>query len=76
MIGTKPEPSTKNLHAKYRKYDRKIINFARNEAEKSDSPSLIFIDSHKSLALLGNPASLCADDKLHLSNEGYKYWSD
>jgi len=76
MIGTKPEPSTRNLHAKYRKYDRKIINFARNEAEKSDSPSLIFIDSYKSFTSLGNPRSLYADDKLHLSNEGYKYWGD
>merc|ERR1712183_349422 len=76
MIGTKPEPDTKNLHKKYRKYDNKLKKFAKKEIEKRGLPSFIFIDSYKSFLSIGNPRSLYADDKLHLSAEGYGYWNE
>jgi len=76
MIGTKPEPSTKDLHKKYKKYDKKVKSFAKKESNKKGFPSIIFIDSHKSFVSLGNSNSLYADDKLHLSPEGYGYWNE
>lgn len=76
MMGTKPEPDTKNLHKKYRQYDRKLKRWAEKKAKDKDQPPFIFVDSYKAFQELGNPDSLYADDELHLSAEGYGYWND
>ena len=65
FIGTKPEPSTKSLHKKYRKYDQKVRALTR------DGNLYTFIDSYGGFEALGNPNSLYKGDKLHLSEEGY-----
>lgn len=76
MVGTKPEPSTVNLHGSYRMYDKLIQRYAKKMATKSpNAPApLVFIDSYKGFQHLGNPNSLYDDDKLHLSAEGYSLW--
>eukprot|EP00587_Corethron_hystrix_P008938 CAMPEP_0113308080 /NCGR_PEP_ID=MMETSP0010_2-20120614/6661_1 /TAXON_ID=216773 ORGANISM="Corethron hystrix, Strain 308" /NCGR_SAMPLE_ID=MMETSP0010_2 /ASSEMBLY_ACC=CAM_ASM_000155 /LENGTH=305 /DNA_ID=CAMNT_0000163049 /DNA_START=161 /DNA_END=1075 /DNA_ORIENTATION=+ /assembly_acc=CAM_ASM_000155 len=74
-IGTKPEPDTKNLHSEYRKYDQKIRKYANSLAAGEDDPPLVMVDSYKGFEDLGNPKSLYDKDKLHLSNEGYDYWT-
>jgi len=76
MMGTKPEPDTKNLHKKYKKYDKKLKKFAKKEIKKNGFPSFIFVDSYSSFLSLGNPRSLYANDKLHLSSEGYGHWNE
>lgn len=76
MMGTKPEPSTKKLHKKYVKYDKKLQKFAKKKASNSGGPPFIFIDSFKSFKSLGNSNSLYSNDKLHLSAKGYKYWNE
>jgi len=70
-FGTKPEPSTKGLHAQYRKYDALIRD---HYEEKSQSP-FVMIDVYPVFVKLGNPNSLYRNDRLHLSNEGYGYWN-
>ena len=69
-IGTKPEPSTKSLHKKYRNYDEKVRALARG-----GDGSFTFIDSYSGFEELGNPNSLYKNDKLHLSEEGYALWT-
>ena len=69
FIGTKPEPSTKSLHKKYRKYDQKVRALTR------DGNLYTFIDSYGGFEALGNPNSLYKGDKLHLSEEGYALWT-
>ena len=69
-IGTKPEPSTKSLHKKYRNYDEKVRALARG-----GGGSFTFIDSYSGFEELGNPNSLYKNDKLHLSEEGYALWT-
>jgi len=69
-LGTKPEPSTKGLHAKYRQYDALIREYYGKNSE-----NLVMIDVYPSFVELGNPRNLYARDKLHLSKNGYNYWN-
>jgi len=71
-LGTKPEPSTKNLHKKYREYDEKMQKLA--VSSRSTENRLVMINSYKAFEALGNPNSLYRKDKLHLSSEGYSLW--
>lgn len=68
-LGTKPEPSTTDLHAEYRTYDSKIRDMVSERAGP-----LVMIDVYPAFQEVGNPDSLYANDKLHLSDEGYSYW--
>jgi len=70
-LGTKPEPSTKNLHSKYRQYDALIREYYEQQPQKN----LVMIDVYPSFVELGNPRNLYARDKLHLSKNGYGYWN-
>jgi len=74
-IGTKPEPSTTNLHSKYRKYDQKIRAYTASLAGTADRPPLVMVDSYKGFEDLGNPNDLYSDG-LHLSRKGYGYWKE
>jgi len=75
-VGTKPEPSTKKLHAKYREYDALIRAHAASLAAAADSgPPLVMVDSYKGFEDLGNPNSLYRGDRLHLSSSGYGHWT-
>ncbi|EJK49362.1 hypothetical protein THAOC_31766, partial [Thalassiosira oceanica] len=74
-IGTKPEPDTTYLHSKYRNYDKKIRAYANALAAGEDAPPLVMVDSYRGFEDLGNPNSLYDDDELHLSNQGYVYWT-
>ena len=75
-IGTKPEPSTKNLHDEYTEYDAKVKQLAADLAASSNDgrPPLVMVDSFSSFEQLGNPSSLYKSDRLHLSGGGYAYW--
>ena len=73
-MGTKPEPGTTELHAQYRDYDGRIQDFAVNLANDSYSP-LNIVDVYQGFEDIGNPNSLYQVDELHLSLEGYGYWS-
>jgi len=75
-FGTKPEPSTKSLHKAYRLYDKRIRKWAAELASSSTLPPLVMVDSYKSFQELGNPRNLYSGDKLHLSNKGYRKWTD
>jgi len=75
-VGTKPEPLTQNLHSKYREYDQKIRDFANSISGLADKPPLVMVDSYKGFEDLGNPLSLYFWDRLHLSGEGYDYWTE
>merc|ERR1712224_73606 len=70
-LGTKPEPSTKRLHSKYRSYDALI----REYYEQQETKNLVMIDVYPSFVELGNPRNLYARDRLHLSKNGYNYWN-
>jgi len=73
-MGTKPEPDTKSIHNLYREYDELIRNYYN-----SDPSKFVMVDVYPSFETLGNPNSLYANDKLHLSNKpdvgGYSYWN-
>ncbi len=73
-MGTKPEPGTIELHAQYRDYDALIQDFAVNLANDSYYP-LNIVDVYQGFEDIGNPNSLYQVDELHLSLEGYGYWS-
>jgi len=68
-MGTKPEPDTKDLHKKYRKYDDLIRDWGENQE------NFVMIDVYPSFEALGNPKNLYKKDKLHLSSKGYNYWN-
>lgn len=74
-IGTKPEPSTKSLHEKYREYDNLIRNWAAELSSRTTPPPLIMIDSYKGFEDLGNSNEFYRWDRLHLSKRGYKKWT-
>lgn len=77
FLGTKPEPSTKELHKAYQKYDEQLKKLAVKLARKTkkDKPSpLAFVDTFAAFEDLGNPKSLYANDRLHLSSSGYDLW--
>mmetsp|Transcript_54867 Transcript_54867/g.145446 ORF Transcript_54867/g.145446 Transcript_54867/m.145446 type:complete len:387 (+) Transcript_54867:169-1329(+) len=76
-IGTKPEPSTSNLHDEYRQYDSLVQQHASSLAStgSGDPAPLVVIDSYASFQDMGNPRSLYASDRLHLSASGYGNWS-
>lgn len=76
-VGSKPEPSTSSLHAKYRAYDRLIRQHAASLASAAlgSRPPLIMVDSYRGFVDLGNPNSLYAGDRLHLSKKGYAHWT-
>jgi len=79
-LGTKPEPGTTDLHPNYRKYDKKIRNYAKelNNDRDDDTllPPLVMIDTYPQFMAMENPASLYKKDDLHLSNSGYAYWNE
>jgi len=76
-MGTKPEPSTQNMHSEYEMYDAKIRTYATTlaAADVSTPPPLVMVDVYLGFNELGNPRSLYNRDRLHLSNEGYGYWN-
>lgn len=76
-LGTKPEPSTKELHAGYQRYDALIKDYATQlefEAPAGSPPPLVVIDSWSRFHGMGNPKSLYRKDGLHLSRQGYAHW--
>ena len=77
-MGTKPEPSTKSLHALYRQYDAKIRALASASADRinTNEPLLTWVDVYKSFEALGNGNNLYQRDKLHLSQRGYELWTN
>jgi len=74
-LGTKPEPSTTGLHSKYQNYDAKIREYAEGLAVGSLTPPLVMVDVYPAFVELGNPNSFYSGDRLHLSDEGYDYWT-
>ena len=76
-MGTKPEPDTTELHRKYREYDALIRDYITELAAGARQPPLTMVDVYPSFQdLLGNPGSLYDNDGLHLSAEGYSYWTE
>ena len=76
-LGTKPEPSTKSIHKKYRMYDTKIKEWAVtlfNEASNNPTP-LTVIDVYSVFDAHENKNDLYDSDKLHLSGDGYDLWN-
>ena len=71
-MGTKPEPGTKSMHAKYRKYDALI----REYYDGSQQEALIMVDVYPSFVDLGNPDYFYRNDDVHLSGKGYSYWTE
>jgi len=77
-IGTKPEPSTTtSMYSKYQNYDAKIRDYADALATEPShsSPPLVMVDVYPAFIQLGNPLSLYDNDELHLSDDGYEYWT-
>jgi len=78
-MGTKPEPSTKRLHEKYRCYDEQIRNQATEMAQSSSTgiPPLIMVDVYPVFDEIENeePGELYRNDRLHLSSYGYDFWN-
>ena len=70
-LGTKPEPFTEYIHAEYREYDAMI----RDHYGQNQQEPLVMIDVYPSFVELGNPNSLYANDRLHLSQQGYGFWN-
>merc|ERR550525_1333316 len=73
-IGTKPEPGTTGYHTKYQQYDSYIWDLAANKSGDG-LPPLVMIDSYSGFEAIGNADSLYDSDELHLSAEGYSYWT-
>ena len=73
-MGTKPEPSTTDLHTSYQEYDDKIREYAL-WLKDEDEGLLVMIDVYAGFEKLGNPDTLYDEDELHLSSEGYDYWN-
>lgn len=74
-IGTKPEPSTREIHNKYRQYDASTWRTIRRTKGKAQPPPVVAIDAYTSFEKIGNPNRLYARDKLHLSKDGYELFS-
>jgi len=78
-MGTKDEPDSKSLWAKYEKYDTLVFNYASGLATTAAGsgapPPLVAVDVNQAFINLGNPNSFYMDDKLHLSSTGYSYWN-
>ena len=79
-MGTKPEPDTKNLHAKYQQYDGLLRAHATTlaatpAATAAGTPPFVMVDVYPSFEALGNANNLYRNDKLHLSSKGYKHWN-
>merc|ERR1740130_2135859 len=81
-MGTKPEPDTTNLHAKYRQYDgllrahaTALALAATAAATAADTPPFTMVDVYPSFEALGNSNNLYQNDQLHLSSEGYGHWN-
>lgn len=75
-ITTKPEPSTKKLHALYERYDTLIKEYAAELASASHnpcSPPLVVIDAYHGFLELGNPRDFYQKDGLHCSKKGYSH---
>jgi len=79
-LGTKPEPSTRELHAEYRQYDALIkehaAQLASGAAAASSPPPLVVVDVYAGFEALGNKRSFYARDGLHLSGQGYALWDN
>jgi lysophospholipase L1-like esterase len=74
-FGTKDEPDTSELWQKYADYDSRIMTLAESiSASIALESSLVFVDVNAGFKGIGNPSSLYAGDKLHLSSEGYALW--
>jgi len=78
QLGTKPEADSKNLHGKYRSYDRKIKAAVAARAGDADKSSLVFVDTYKAFVALGNGDMYYDPDEkpdyLHLGPIGYALW--
>lgn len=78
-MGTKPEPSTKKLHAKYREYDALNFALAANLASSAAGlnavPPLVTVDVYKGFEAVGNGLELYENDRLHLDPPGYALWT-
>jgi hypothetical protein len=78
-MGTKPEPATKKLHAKYQQYDAKLRALAATHSANSRSgplPPFVVVDVFEGFQALGNGNNLYKNDKLHLSAKGYSHWNE
>jgi len=77
IMGTKDEPSERAIWSKYARYDAKVRALAESLAVTSSPPAkLSVVDVNAGFKALGNPRSFYADDRLHLSAEGYALWDD
>jgi len=74
-MGTKPEPATTGLHAMYRDYDERVRAYANDLAVQAFRSPLQMVNVYDAFEDLGNPASLYARDRLHLSNTAYALWT-
>jgi len=75
-LGTKPEPSTKSIHGKYRSYDTKINKWAFtlfDQASNLPTP-LTMINVYSVFDTKENKDDLYSKDNLHLSEDGYELW--
>jgi len=79
FLGTKPEPNTKDLHGTYQEFDALVRDhYERSSPQDEDEDEkkmLTMIDVHRSFLTMGNPRSLYALDRVHLSAEGYGHWN-
>jgi len=77
-MGTKPEPDSRSLWRKYRKYDKKVSKLAAqlSSTVSNDMPPLVMIDVYKGFKDVGNNRNLYQSDRLHLSSKGYKLWNE
>lgn len=76
FLGTKPEPDSRSLWKKYEQYDQGLKDRAKRLTSTTTRyPSLVFIDSYQGFLDAGNGKELYANDQLHLSNLGYRYWT-
>jgi len=77
-MGTKPEPDSRSLWRKYRKYDKKVSKLAAqlSSTVSNDMPPLVMIDVYKGFKDVGNKRNLYQSDRLHLSSKGYKLWNE
>merc|ERR1719345_171758 len=76
MLGTKPEPKSKNKAWHFKSYDRMVREYAIKNAAAGGKVHLTFIDVHRSFLAMGNNRNLYADDGIHMSPKGYAKWEE
>jgi len=72
VLGTKPEPGSKELATEYKYYDAEIRKFATALAKEENTPFFQMIDVFPSFT---DKAELYNTDKLHMSRLGYTFWN-